>query len=360
MTKFQGLPTSRLLILAALCGALPAPALLAQSAQSVPPPPPPAAPQSQQSQPNQDQYTGVAHPPPDSTIQADEDLSQPAPAPVPAPPPKPSAAIPMAPPAPPAAVAAAPAPVASPVPPPVAASPEPGAANSEFAGEVDNTDMGIVTVVPAPGTAAPLQSRPASADYGIVADVPYNPYDLREGTNISVRLNQELSTTDTQPGTAFTASVTRDVYSDDKVIIPAGSEMRGRVVSVSQGHHLGPHATIRLRPDVVLLPDGTAYHIFAEAVDSDAPGTRVDDEGGIQASNHYKKDAVEYGAAAGTGAVVGGAVAGPVGAGVGTLVGAGAATTHLLLQNPRAAKLPQGTRLVFTLTQPMSLTPTKN
>jgi hypothetical protein len=351
MTKFQGLSTSRLFILAALCGALPAPALLAQSAQSAPPPPPP---QTQQSQPNQDQYTGVAHPPPDSSIQADEDLSQPAPPPAP----KPSAAIPMAPATPPPAVAAAPAPVASPE--PVAASPAHRAMNSDLAGQVDNTDYGIVTAVQAPGTAAPLQSRPASADYGIVADVPYNAYDLREGTNITVRLAQELSTTDTQPGTAFRASVMKDVYSDGKVIIPAGSEMRGRVVTVSQGRHLGPHATIRLRPDVVVLPDGTAYHLFAEVVETDAPGTRADDEGGIQASNHYKKDAIEYGGAVGTGAVVGGVIAGPVGAGVGTLVGAGAVTTHMLLQNPQAAKLPEGTLLVFSLTEPMGLTPTKN
>jgi hypothetical protein len=356
MVKSQRLSTGRLLLLTALCATLPAPALRAQSAQSTQPQPQ-TAPQAQQSQPNQDQNTGVSHPPPDSTIQADEDLSQPAAPPAA----KPSAAIPVAPAGPPPAVAAAPTPVASPVPPPpVAASPAPRPMNAAFAGEVDNTDMGIVTVVPAPGGALPLQTRPPSADYGVVADVPYNPYDLREGTNITVRLAQNLSTTDTQPGTAFSGSVMKDVYSDGKVIIPAGSEMRGRVVSVSQGHHLGPHATIRLRPDVVVLPDGTAYHLFAEVVETDAPGTRADDEGGIEASNHYKKDAVEYGGAMGTGAVVGGAVGGPVGAGVGTLVGAGAATTHMLLQNPQGAKLPQGTLLVFSLTEPMNLTPTKN
>lgn len=355
MTKFQGISTSRLVLLAALCGVLPAPALLAQSAQSVPPRPPQSAPPTQPAESNN---TGVAHPPPDSTIQADEDLSQPAPAPAPAP--KPSAAVPLAPAAPPPAMTAAPAPAPAPVSPPPPAS-RVSAGRGEFTGQVDNTDDGIVTVVPAPGSAAaPLQQRSASADDGVVADVPYNAYDLREGSNITVRLNQALSTTDTQPGTAFTASVVRDVYSDGKVIIPAGSEMRGRVTAVSQGHHLGPHANIRLRPEAVVLPDGTAYHLYAEVVQTDAPGTRADDEGGIQASNHYKKDAVETGAAAGTGAVVGGVVGGPIGAGVGTLVGAGAATTHLLLQDPQAAKLPQGTTLVFSLTQAMSLTPTKN
>ncbi|HTW47001.1 MAG TPA: hypothetical protein VMD92_03570 [Acidobacteriaceae bacterium] len=356
MTKSHGLNIPRLMVLAALCGALPVPALLAQSAQSTQPQPQ-TAPQTQQSQPSQDQYTGVSHPPPDSSIEVDEDLSQSAPAPAA----KPSAAIPMAPATPPPAVAAAPAPAASPVPPPPAAAySAPNSANPEFAGEVDNTDMGIVTVVSAPGAAEPLQTRPASADYGIVSDVPDNPYDLREGTNITVRLAAELSTAETQPGTSFRASVMNDVYSDGKVIIPAGSEMRGSVVSVSQGHHLGPHATIHLRPDVVVLPDGTAYHLYAEVVESDAPGTHANDEGGIEASNHYKKDAIEYGAAVGAGAVTGGAVAGPVGAGVGSLVGAGAVTTHMLLQDPQAANLPAGTLLVFSLTQPMGLTPTKN
>jgi hypothetical protein len=345
MMNFHGLTPSRFLTLAAFCAVFPASALLAQSAPTTQPAQP-----TQPGSTTQDQYTGVSQPPPDSTIQADEDTTPPAAAPAP----KPSAAIPATPaPAPPPP---APAPVASAAP----APPDMPRASADYSGEVDNTDSGIVTVVPAPGSAPPLQPRPGSEDDGIVSDVPYSPYDLAEGTNITMRLNQELSTADTQPGTPFNGAVLKDVYSNGRVIIPAGAEMRGHVVTVSQGHHLGPHATLRLRPDVVVLPDGTAYHLYAEVVETSAPGTRADDEGGIEASTHYKKDAVEYGAGVGTGAVVGGAIGGPVGAGVGTLVGAGAVTTHMLLQNPQAAKLPQGTVLVFSLTQPLGLTPTKN
>jgi hypothetical protein len=242
-------------------------------------------------------------------------------------------------------------------------------ANSQFAGEVDNTDSGIVTVVPAPGSPAPLQTRQPDAniqtgqpavDYDVATNVPYNPNDLPEGTNIRVRLSQPLSTNDSQPGTPFKAVVIRNVFNGNNLIIPVGSEMRGRITYVSQGHHVGPHATLRLRPEAVILPDGTAYHLYAEVAETDANGTRTDDEGGIQTTTHYKKDAAEYGAGAGTGAIVGGVVAGPMGAGVGTLVGAGAVTTHMLLQNPQALKLPEGTMLVFSLTQPMNIAPTKN
>jgi len=312
--------TGRFATLAALASCLSLTPAFAQSA-------PPAAPDQQQSQQQsaQDQnMSGVSHPPADDTIQADEDV----PMPTVAPKPKPSAAIPL---------------------PPAVATPRPG-----------DPDYGIVTAVPTTTADASLTRRSWNPDDDIVNFVPSNPNELGSGTNIRVRLSEGLSTRDTRPGELFRAVVDRDVYKDGRVIIPAGAEMRGRVVAVSQGHHVGPHATLRLRPEMIVLPDGSAYHLYAEAVQSKAPGTRADEEGGIEAAPHYKKDAIEYGAGAGAGAVVGGEIAGPVGAGVGSLVGAGAVTTHMLLGKPAAADLPQGSMLVFSLTEPMALTPTKN
>jgi hypothetical protein len=217
----------------------------------------------------------------------------------------------------------------------------------------------MVTSV-SPSTTASLTSRPFNPDDEMVNVVPSNPNELASGTNIRVRLSQGLSTTETRSGERFRAVVDKDVYNEGRVIIPAGAEMRGRVVAVSQGHHLGPHATIRLRPETIMLPDGTAYHLYAEAVQSKAPGTRTDEEGGIQAAPHYKKDALEYGAGTGAGAIAGGEIAGPVGAGVGSLVGAGVVTAHMLMAHPAVASLPQGSMLVFSLTEPMELTPTRN
>ena len=358
-------------LFATLGSALCVPAVLAQSTpdqQAQPAPsqqtqsaPDQQAQPAQQSQPNQDQYSGVSHPPPDSTIQSDEDLNPPPPPPT-SPAAKPSAAIPMA--------SAAPANPTVPVVnnKPVSASVAAAIVNdaivpgsSPFPGEVDNTDSGIVTVVPSGDNAPPLEQRPAyDGSDNVVSSVTVNPNDLSPGTNVSVRLSDAISTANTQPGTPFRATVDHDVYNGSRLVIPAGSEMRGRVVDVSQGHHFGIHATLRLRPDAIYLPDGTSYRVYADVVQSSAPGTRATDEGAIRATNHYRKDGLEYGGTMGAGAVVGGVVAGPVGAGVGTLVGAGVVTTHLLLQDPLAAQLPRGTQLVFSLTQPMALTPTRN
>lgn len=282
---------------------------------------------------------GVSNPPADDAIVTSQDEQA-------NPPAKPSPAVPATP----AATASA---VSTPA--------------TSVAAPVANPDYGIVTSVasgtgsaPIPATSATLSKRPYNPDEDIVGYVPSPSNELAEGTNIRARLMDTLSTKETNAGTAFKAQVATDVYKEGRVIIPAGSELRGRVVSVTQGHHFGQSATLRLRPDVVILPDGTAYHLYGQVVESKAPNTRTDREGGIQPASHLKKDALEYGAGAGTGAIVGAKIAGPHGAVIGSLVGAGVITAHMLMQHPEIAEVPKGSVVTFSLTEPMGLMPTRN
>lgn len=284
----------------------------------------------------QSSYQGVSSPPANDAIVTSQDESTPAA--------KPSPSVPASQPA--AAPATSPAP-----------APAPAA----------NPDEGIVTTLPSgtvatstPAPPATLETRSYNPDADIVGYVPSPSNELPEGTNIRVHMLEGLSTKETNSGTAFKAQVSTDVYKDGRVIIPAGSELRGRVVSVTQGHHFGPSATLRLRPDSVILPDGTAYHLYGQVIDSRAPHTRTDSEGGIQPASQWKKDAIEYGAGAGTGAIVGAKIAGVHGAVVGSLVGAGVITVHLLMQHPEMAELPKGSIVTFSLTEPMDLMPTRN
>ncbi|QNI34128.1 hypothetical protein H7849_09615 [Alloacidobacterium dinghuense] len=288
-------------------------------------------------QASQPPNTGVSNPPADDTIVTSQE--EPATPPVA----KPSPAVPAQ--------------------PAVAATAPPTSASAAAA----NPDYGIVTSVSStsantstPAASATLSKRPYNPDEDIVGYVPSPSNELAEGTNIRARLMDTLSTRETNAGTSFKAQVATDVYKDGRIIIPAGSELRGRVVSVSQGHHFGPAATLRLRPDVVILPDGTAYHLYAQVIESKAPNTRTDSEGGIQPSSHLKKEMIEYGAGAGTGAIVGAKIAGPHGAVIGSLVGAGVITVHLMMQHPEIAEVPKGSVVTFSLTEPMDLMPTRN
>ena len=301
----------------------------------------------QQPQDNSSQYEGVSHPPSDDSIVATEDQ--------PATPP-------------PAAHIAKPSPqIYAPAPPQQATQVTSSAQNTTSS--YDNTDYGIVTVPqaanpsypPMSGDTAVLHTRPGyNANADIVTSVPSSPNELPEGTEIRITLNNALSTNYTTVGAPFEGHVMMDVMNNGSVIIPAGSTLRGHVTQVSQGHHFGPAATLRLRPETVILPDGTAYHLYAQVIDSWANGTRTGSEGGIQPSAHVVKKTVEYGVGVGTGAMVGAELAGPPGALAGSLIGAGLVTTHLLTQHPTAATVPAGSELIFSLTEPMDLTPTRN
>lgn len=315
-----------------------------------------AAPQQQS--PAANPYTGISNPPPDDTILSDEATPQNPAAPIA----KPSPAIAAQP----AAVAqpqfAAPASAGGLV---HAASAYSAVAGADYDtdGRWDGTDYGIVAPAKqqdagAEDGAAGLKRR-YDPDSDIVSYVPLTPNALNQGTNIEVRLLEDLSSRDTREGSNFRATVIRNVYRQDQLIIPAGAELRGRVTDAHPGHRLGERATLRLTPEAILLPDGTSYHLTAQVVYTAAPHTRTTNEGNVQPSLHLGKDAAEYGVGVGAG-VLAGSQFGPQGALVGTVVGAGVITAHLLVQPPSAVELPKNADVVFSLTQPMQLTPTRN
>ncbi|MFP5234664.1 MAG: hypothetical protein ACLGSD_02080 [Acidobacteriota bacterium] len=302
--------------------------------------------QQSQQQTAPDPYQGVSHPPANDVITT---------AP-PEPLPKPAAGKPMVTPAPaPAPATQKPAPQPAPE---VRPAPAPAMATDA---EGDGTDDGIVEVAPDPQNAAPAQptlnkrSVASDPDGDIVHVGPVGPNTLESGTMIRARLLTQLSTADNQRGDKWRARVASDVVQDGQVLIPAGSEIDGRVVEISEGH-AGGHGSMRLRPDTVILEDGSRYRLDAQVVGTPGTNTNVSGEGVINAGSRWKKDGIEYGGAVGAGAATGAIVAGPLGAATGSLVGAGLITVHLLVDHPQAT-LEQGTVLLFTLNSRLSLSP---
>jgi hypothetical protein len=218
----------------------------------------------------------------------------------------------------------------------------------------DGTDDGLVGV--APNSQDPrlaMRSTSADPDGDIVHPEALQAGMLGEGTMIRVRLIDRLSTATSEKGEAFRTRVATDVVRDGQVLIPAGSEIDGRVAEVSRGH-AGGFGTIRLQPDVVILPDGSRMRMSADVTSTPGSHTHVIGEGTIRPDSRLKRDGVEYGGAVGAGVVTGAIVGGPVGAAAGGLVGAGVITVHLLVDHPQAT-LDEGTSLMFMLTQPLDL-----
>jgi hypothetical protein len=177
---------------------------------------------------------------------------------------------------------------------------------------------------------------------------------LGEGSTIRVRLLDELSTRDSQKGDPFRSRVSSDVTEGGQVLIPAGAEIDGTVVEASSGARLGSHGTMRLRPETVILANGSRYRLQAYVAGAPGARARLDREGTIGAESRIKRDGIEYGGAVGAGAITGAVLGGPAGALAGTIIGAGAVTAHLLVSHPQATLEP-GTVLLFTLTHPLNL-----
>jgi len=269
-------------------------------------------------------YAGQSSPPPDDTIETSEPQQ-------PQPLPKPPAGRPMN------AQPTAPATV-------------PG--TQVYADPNSGTDAGIVQPVqPRPSITSRYAGDP---DGDIVHPEPLPPGVIGEGTTIRVHLLDQLSTRDSVKGDTFRSRVASDVVEAGQVLIPAGAEIDGRVVDASSGQHLGSHGTMRLRPETVILADGSRYRLQAYVAAAPGSHARVDREGTIGAEARIKRGSIEYGAAVGTGAITGAILAGPAGALAGTIIGAGAVTTHLLVSHPQATLEP-GSVLLFTLTQPLNL-----
>ena len=157
------------------------------------------------------------------------------------------------------------------------------------------------------------------------------------------------------PARSFHTQVASDVVQNGQVLIPAGSQIDGKVISVSTGR-AGGHGSMRLRPESVTLPDGSHFRLFAQLTDAPESTDRIGYEGLVTPGSRLKKDGIEYGGAVGAGAITGGILGGPGGALAGTIIGASVISVHLLVTHPQAT-LENGTVLLFTLSEPLNLVP---
>jgi hypothetical protein len=111
-----------------------------------------------------------------------------------------------------------------------------------------------------------------------------------------------------------------------------------------------------LRPETVILADGSRYRLHANLSGTPGVKTKVGSEGDVLPASRIKRDSIEYGGAVGGGVTTGAIVGGPVGALTGGLIGAGVVTAHLLISHPQATLEP-GTVLIFTLSDRLMLAP---
>lgn len=209
----------------------------------------------------------------------------------------------------------------------------------------------------------PTVRRPLTSandtDGMIVTSVPDVPGEMNEGTMLYVQLQTPLSTSETHVGDTFLAALTAPVTQHGEVLLPIGSQIRGRITEVHGGRRISGRASIRLRPESITLPDGTTHPLHAEIAGiGEFSSSHVDSEGTIVSSGHPKAALTAVAAATGGGAVAGAALGGGVGAVVGAGVGASLGTIWWLKRDVQQ-ELPAGTRLILSLDEPLATSSTQ-
>ena len=156
-----------------------------------------------------------------------------------------------------------------------------------------------------------------------------------EGTDLTVALDQSLSTAENRPGDTFQASVAVPIVIDGKTVIPKDARVKGHLVDAQASGRLSGIARLVLTLDSVEV-DGESFEIA------------TDDEGRI-GTNHNKRNGVLIGGGAGLGALIGGIAGGGKGALIGSAAGAGAGTAGAAYTGKKDIRVPAETRLSFRL-----------
>ena len=200
--------------------------------------------------------------------------------------------------------------------------------------------------------AASLQDSGANAS--IVGPV-YATYTLPQNQYFRLRMNQTLNSGTSRVGDRFKATVVTPVYASGVEVVPAGSIVEGRVVSVSPARTRGREGQLAVQFDSVIVPDGTQHPLEGALTElQDTRAGKVDAENEVSGNSSDKRNVAYVGGGTVGGAVLGGAIGGGKGAGIGAIIGAGAGVAGVMLTKGNEAELRSGTEIGMVTVRPIT------
>lgn len=188
-----------------------------------------------------------------------------------------------------------------------------------------------------PDVKSTLASRSSSSTQQPNQQLPAHEITIPAGTKIPISLKNAVSTKNSREGDAIYAETTFPIVLDERIVIPAGTYMQGRISSIRPAGRLKGRAEVLMHFTTLIYPSGYTVVLpgsleNAPAVDNakvkDKEGTITGDSGKGSKAATVAVPAAEGGALAGglaTGTRAGAAAGAGLGAAVGVL---GAMLTH--------------------------------
>ena len=168
-----------------------------------------------------------------------------------------------------------------------------------------------------PGPMAPPNSPPSTSEVSQTAPTAPttvnndNPGTIPTGQELDVKLQTTLSSETATPEQRFETTTAVDLMQNGRVLVPAGSVVRGVVSGVDKAGRIERAGKLTLSFDQMVV-NGREIPIRATA-------TQVFESGGI------REEAGTAGVGAGVGGIIGGVLGGVKGAILGAVIGAGGA-----------------------------------
>ena len=208
---------------------------------------------------------------------------------------------------------------------------------------------GLRTTVPANSAS----SAPSNNNYDNTATsstpppppVP-QPVTVPSGTQVSIRLTDQLDSEKSQVGDVFHGSISSPITIEGKTVVPTSADVEGRVVEVkSAGRFAG-------QSDLVI--ELTRLHMNGKSYSIQT------DRWSKQGNGRGKATAAKVGGGAAVGAILGGIFGGGKGAAIGAAAGAGAGTGVSAATKGQQIILKPETVLSFQLQNSISVMPGSN
>lgn len=194
-------------------------------------------------------------------------------------------------------------------------------------------------------------ARQATLESGGDVDIGATPVDassLPSGTNLTLRLDQEIGTKVSKVGDTFTATVTEPVMAQNgDMVVPSGTKVNGKVTALEDSERAGDPAVIKI--DFETLNLNGRNHPFAAKVTA----TDLQTRGGDTRDETLRKAGVGAAAGAVLGAVLSGGELDEII--VGGALGAAAGTAISLGTGSQEAVLPAGTEMRVQTTRVVAL-----
>lgn len=184
---------------------------------------------------------------------------------------------------------------------------------------------------------------PGRANAGVAATPVVREITIPTGTRLTIVLDTPVGSDTSRVEERVAAHLAAPVVVGGETVIAADSRVTGIVTDAKRSGKIKGRAHVALRFDS-LAPRGNdeRYAIRTAAIGRTAAATK-------------EKDALEIGAPAAGGALIGALVGGKQGALIGGAVGGGAGTAVVLSTRGKEVHIPKGTALTLKLTEPVTV-----